>query len=185
MGLPALTPQQAAAMQQGLREMAQMRRKAYQHHSSTVTVQVSLKKMNAGCIKTVTRSGAAEACDAAVPHYDETTALVENLFLSVFLCLCLCPTETCPALRCPVPPCPALPVPCPAILVPCPAAPFIFALPRCAPFWPCPILAPGICSSHCNDDCIPSRSVECHLSTILSRCFGHNATQRKPNCAQV
>lgn len=62
MGLPiGLTPQQAAAMQQGLKEMAQMRRKgckAQKHHCSTVTVQVSLEKMNAGCIKTVMR------CDA-------------------------------------------------------------------------------------------------------------------------
>lgn len=58
MGLPTLTPQQAAAMQQGLQEMAQMRRKgckAHKHHSSTVTVQISLEKMNRGCIKTVTR----------------------------------------------------------------------------------------------------------------------------------
>ena len=58
MGLPTLTPQQAAARQQGLTEMAQLRRKggkAQKHHSSTATVQVSLEKMNAGCIKTVTR----------------------------------------------------------------------------------------------------------------------------------
>ncbi|KAL3137147.1 hypothetical protein ABBQ32_006715 [Trebouxia sp. C0010 RCD-2024] len=56
--LPSLTPQQAAVMQQGLQELAQMRRKGCQarkHHCSTVTVPVSLEKMNAGCIKTVTR----------------------------------------------------------------------------------------------------------------------------------
>ena len=58
MGLPTLTPQQAAMMQQGLAEMARMRRncqKAQKHCSTTVTVQVSLEKLNSGCIKTVTR----------------------------------------------------------------------------------------------------------------------------------
>ena len=58
MGLPTLTPQQAAMMQQGLTELMQMRRKsckAQKHSPSTVTVLISLEKLNSGCIKTVTR----------------------------------------------------------------------------------------------------------------------------------
>ena len=58
MGLPTLTPQQAAARQQGLKQMAQLRRKggkAQKHQARTATVHVSLEKLNAGCMKTVTR----------------------------------------------------------------------------------------------------------------------------------
>ena len=58
MGLPALTPQQAAMMRQGLSELTQMRRKglkAQKHRSSIVPLLVSLDKLNSGCIRTVTR----------------------------------------------------------------------------------------------------------------------------------
>ncbi|KAL0038259.1 hypothetical protein WJX79_010448 [Trebouxia sp. C0005] len=58
MGVPTLSPQQAAMMQKGLSELVQMRRKglkAQKHRTSVVPLPVSLEKLNSGCIRTVSR----------------------------------------------------------------------------------------------------------------------------------
>ena len=58
MGVPTLTPEQAAMMQKGLSELVQMRRKGLHVHkqrTSVVPLPVSLEKLNSGCIRTVSR----------------------------------------------------------------------------------------------------------------------------------
>ena len=58
MGVPTLTPEQAAMMQKGLSELVQMRRKGlhvHKHRTSLVLLPVSLEKLNSGCIRTVSR----------------------------------------------------------------------------------------------------------------------------------
>ena len=58
MGVPTLSPSQAAMMQKGLSELVQMRRKglkAQKHSTSVVPLPISLEKLNSGCIRTVSR----------------------------------------------------------------------------------------------------------------------------------
>lgn len=58
MGVPTLSPEQAAMMQKGLSELVQMRHKglkAQKHRTSVVPLPISLEKLNSGCIRTVSR----------------------------------------------------------------------------------------------------------------------------------
>ncbi len=58
MGVPPLSPEQAAMMQRGLSELVRMRRKglkAQKHRTTVVPLLVSLEKLNSGCIRSVSR----------------------------------------------------------------------------------------------------------------------------------
>ncbi len=56
MGVPTLTPQQAAMMQKGLSELVQMCHRGLEvqkYITSMVPLPISLEKLNSGCVRTV------------------------------------------------------------------------------------------------------------------------------------